>query len=69
MTRENFFGDRKNVAARFVRKTIIENADFVRPFGITLHQQRRVRLFQIVDGLGFVADEFDADAALAHVRF
>ena len=57
------------MAARLVRKAIVENAGFQRAGCVALDNQRRRRLAQIGFGLFRRANQFDAGTSLAYVGF
>src|SRR5436853_7879167 len=45
---EDFFGDGKDVPSRFVRKTVVEDANLVRAGCVALANERRGRALQIL---------------------
>ena len=66
--RKQLFRDGEDVAARLVRKAIVEDAGFQWAGCVTLHDQRRGSLSQVGFGLFRRANEFDARTALADIR-
>jgi hypothetical protein len=66
--RENFLGNRKDSTRVFIRKSVVENADFIRARNVPLDEEVSRESVHIRMRLLFGVDDFEPGSPLPHIR-